>query len=458
MSTHVNAEKRYPVADAVASKFLVTSTLYLVVVGLIGVLMAITLSSPKTLPWLTFSDVRAIHLQGIIFGWLSQALFGAFYYTVPRLVGRDLYSKFLADLVFVLLQVGIAAVVVTLLMGMSEGREYLEPIQIIDFAVVVIWLLFAGNLFATVFTAPKFENSPSLSFLMVSVMYLGINFLIGMIPFEGVRDNLAIWWFAHNEVNGWFMYALMGLMYFILPKLTGLEGQPRPYDMKLSSIHFWALMVFIPPSVLHHLLYREAPVTEFWKEMGQWTSVGMLLPTFVWTYIFSTYIRNAKKPLGITGKFFIASMAFYVLNCVQGSMQSIRAVNDITHGTQWVVGHAHLALVGYISFGVFALIYYYLTEALGWKLHSESLADAHLWLTIVGFLAMFIPLTIAGVVQGTMMEAGQSWYAARQAIQGYIDFRVLGGVVTLLGFITFFYNIFKTAISQSAPAGKSVAA
>lgn len=458
MSAASNVEKRYPIADSVAGKFLVTSTLYLVVVGLIGILMAITLSSPKTLPWLPFPDVRAMHLQAIIFGWLSQALFGGFYYTIPRLVGRDLYSKTLGNLVWVLLQVGIAAVVVTLLLGMSEGREYLEPIQIIDFAVVLIWALFVGNLFATIFTAPKFENSPALSFLMVSAVYLGVNFLVGMVPFEGVRDNLGIWWFAHNEVNGWFMFALMGFMYFILPKLTGLEGQPRPYDVRLTSVHFWALMLFIPPSALHHLLYREAPVTEFWKEMGQWTSVGMLLPTFVWTYIFSTYIRNAKKPLGITGKFLITSMAFYLLNCVQGSLQSIRAVNDITHGTQWVVGHAHLALLGYISFGVFALVYWFLTEGLGWKLHSETLANAHLWLTIIGFLGMFLPLTIAGVIQGTMIEAGQSWYAARQAIQGYVDFRIAGGVITLLGFITFFYNIFKTAVSQSASASKSLAA
>lgn len=431
-------------SDNVASKFLLTSAFYLIAVGLTGLIMAVLLVKPGFFPdFLNFVAMRSIHLQAIIFGWLSMALMGAMYHIIPRIVKHDLYSKKLGNLHYALMHVGIAVVVVTLLMGLNTGREYLEPVLFVNVAVVIIWLIFFVNIVMTLVKGNVPTFSPALNFMLLSILFLGINYLWNNFGFwEGVRDNLSIWTFAHNAVNGWFMFALVGIFYYMIPKMTGLEGKDAPYPHFLSKIHFIAVCIFIPPSALHHLLYNEAPVNEFWKTAGEWTSVGMLIPTFIWFYIVAVSIKNSKKPLGVPGKFVVATMIFYLMNCVQGSSQSIRFINDFTHATQWVVGHAHLALFGFISFGAFGFTYWILTQYYGENSFSLNFGNTHFWLAVIGFLGMFIPLSIAGLIEGSMRET-TDFYTIREAIRPYLITRGVFGFVSLISFAMFAMNIWK---------------
>lgn len=435
-------------ADNVAKKFLLTSAFYLILVTVLGIIMSIKLVAPDAIPGaFGFIEMRALHLQVIIFGWLSMVLMGAMYYIIPRVVERDLFSKAMGNLHYYLMHVGIILVAVTILSGQLDGREYLEPVIWVDAAIAVVWVIFAVNIFTTVFKGNIPEFSPVLNFLLLSILYLGINFVwCNFIPWEGVRDNLAIWTFAHNEVNGWFMFGLQGIFYFMIPKLTGTEGK-HVYPEVLSKLHFWCVAIFIPPSVLHHLLYKDAPVNFFWKLMGEWTSVGMLIPTFIWFYIITVSVRNSQKSLGVIGKFVIATMIFYVMNCIQGSSQSIRFINDFVHGSQWVVGHAHLALLGFISFGMFSIVYWMVKTYWG-ECYNEKMANLHYWLVMIGFLGMFIPLTIAGIIEGTM--DGENFYTIHEAIQPYLVARAFSGAVTTLASIVFAINIYKVIkISRS---------
>ncbi|MCL5960682.1 MAG: cbb3-type cytochrome c oxidase subunit I [Chloroflexi bacterium] len=439
---------KYRSADSVALKFVVGSALGLIVVVLLGFIMSLQMTNFGAGFSMFFLNLRGLHLQAVIFAWLSMALMGAMYYAVPRICGRDLFSKTLGNLHFVLQWVGIVLVVITLLLGFSEGREYLEPILPIDVAVVVIWLIFVGNILGTVLTSGAKKIPYSALFITASILYLGVNYLVGMIPLRGLPDAIAVWTFAHNEVNGWFMVGLMGLMYYALPKLTGLEDDP-PYNTKLTPIHFWSLMVFIPPSVLHHLLYKVIPVSEFWKEVGQWTSVGMLVPTVIWTYIVYSYIRNSRKGFTLPLKFMAVTMGFYFLNCLQGAVQSIRAINDITHGSQWTIGHAHLALFGWISIGTFGILYFLLPRLTGRDIRSEGAANAQLWLAAIGLLLMWGALSIGGLIQGSLLASGQGYYAAREALQPFFLVRILGGIAIASASILFLYNV-VAAVRQPA--------
>lgn len=444
MSTKT-VDVRYDSSSNVASKFLLTSAFYLVVVGLVGILLAIMLVKPEVFPeFLNFISLRAIHIQAIIFGWLSMALFGAFYHIIPRIVKHDLFSRAMGNLHYYLMHVAIAVVVVSLLLGQNTGREYNEPVWYANVLVVVIWLIFFVNISMTIFkgkhNVPKF--SPALNFMVLSMLYLGINYLwTNFIPWAGVQENLSVWTFAHNAVNGWFMFALQGIFYYVIPKMTGLEGKDTPYPHFLSKLHFIAVIIFIPPSVLHHLLYNEAPVNDFWKYAGEWTSVGMLIPTFIWFYIISVSLKNSKKPLGLPGKFALATIIFYLMNCLQGSLQSIRFVNDFTHQTQWVVGHAHLALYGFISFGIFAFTYWILERYYGGTSYSAKLGNLQFWTLLIGFLGMFVPLTIAGLIEGSMR--GTDYYTVYQTIIPYLNARLIFGLVSLTSFVLYVVNIWS---------------
>lgn len=454
MATLVKDNTDYRNADAVALKFVVSAALGLLVVVLLGMIMSLQMTTFGAGFSFLFLNLRGLHLQAIIFAWLSMALMGAMYYAMPRIANRDLLSKKMGDAHLVLQWIAIAAAVVTLLLGYSEGREYMEPIFLIDVGVVVVWLLFAINIFGTMVTGKTRQVPYSALFMTASILYLGINYLLGMVPFRGLQDALAVWTFAHNQVNGWFMLGLMGLLYFALPRMTGLENE-RPYNTKLTPVHFWTLMVFIPPSVLHHMLYDTIPVSEFWKEVGQWTSVGMLIPTFIWTYIVYSYIRNSRKGFTLPLKFTALAMVFYLMNCVQGAVQSIRAINDITHGTQWTIGHAHLALFGWISIGVFAILYYLVPELTKRDIHSVAAATAQLWLSALGLLLMWVSLSIGGLVQGSILQSGQGFYAAREALQPFFLVRILGGLAVGAASVLLFYNVVVPVRQLIAPRAKS---
>ena len=46
-------------------------------------------------------------------------------------------------------------------------------------------------------------------------------------------------------------------------------------------------------------------------------------------------------------RFVVAASIAYLLTCIQGPFQATRAVNWYLHFSNWVVGHAHLALLAH---------------------------------------------------------------------------------------------------------------
>ncbi len=50
----------------------------------------------------------------------------------------------------------------------------------------------------------------------------------------------------------------------------------------------------------------------------------------------------------------VVSVAFYGMATFEGPLMSIKAVNSLSHYTDWTIGHVHsgaLGWVGYVSFG-----------------------------------------------------------------------------------------------------------
>jgi cytochrome c oxidase cbb3-type subunit I len=76
--------------------------------------------------------VRPTHVNLVLFGFVTPGLLGAAFYYIPRLLGTPLYSEKLGVATAVAWNLAVAAGVVTLAMGMTQGREYAELIWPID--------------------------------------------------------------------------------------------------------------------------------------------------------------------------------------------------------------------------------------------------------------------------------------------------------------------------------------
>src|SRR5574341_2394939 len=74
----------------------------------------------------------------------------------------------------------------------------------------------------------------------------------------------------------------------------------------------------------------------------------------------------------------VVSVAFYGMSTFEGPVMSIKAVNSLSHYTDWTIGHVHSGALGWVAFVSFGALYY-LVPAL-WKrqrLYSLRLVGWH---------------------------------------------------------------------------------
>ena len=53
----------------------------------------------------------------------------------------------------------------------------------------------------------------------------------------------------------------------------------------------------------------------------------------------------------------VLSVAFYGMSTFEGPVMSIKAVNSLSHYTDWTIGHVHSGALGWVGFISFGAIY-----------------------------------------------------------------------------------------------------
>jgi cytochrome c oxidase cbb3-type subunit 1 len=442
--------------DKSARWFIYTSIAFFLVTILVGVIMAIKFIAPEFLGGigpLSFGRIRPIHTNGVLFGWLLAADMGLCFYIVPRLAGVKLYSEKLGLATLGLWIVIILGAVVTLAAGDTQAREYLELNWWLDVLVTVAWVMFAVNIFMTI-ARRKYENMyASLWYIMGTILWTAILWIVGNLPvYSGVNDANVNWWFGHNAVGLIFTPIGLAIAYFFIPKST---GNPL-YSHKLSIIGFWTIAFLYIWTGAHHILF--GPVPTWLQTVAILFSVSLLIP--VWTAVTNFYgtMRGKWQSGNYVVKFFLSGTTFYLLTCFQGPMHSLRSVNQIVSKTDWIIGHAHMAVFGAFSFFAIGGIYYALPKMLKRPLHSDRLAEWHFWLSFIGFLGFAISLWIGGFVQGLqLMDYHISFLDTVKTMFPYYLVRMFSGILMLAAQFLFAYNIWKTARGASDAAALSTA-
>jgi cbb3-type cytochrome oxidase subunit 1 len=146
-------------------------------------------------------------------------------------------------------------------------------------------------------------------------------------------------------------------------------------------------------------------------------------------------------------KFLMSGVVFYLLTCFQGPMHSLRSVNAIVSKTDWIPGHAHMAVLGAFSFFAIAGTYFMIPRVFRTRLFSEALGNWSFWFLILGGLGFFTTLWLGGFWQG--------WQWNNPAIP-FIDtvialkpvwiVRFFSGILMFLGIVSFAYNILATIV------------
>jgi len=465
--------------DYSVAKLFMFSTILLGIVGMfIGVTLAWELAFPGVntalgqgvAEYTNFSRLRPLHTDSVIFGFTLSGIFATWYYVGQRVLKVSMAESktlmFIGKLHFWLYIVGVAAAVVSLFAGYSTSKEYAEFEWPIDIAIVVVWVLWGMSIFGLI--GIRRERSLYISiwyyiatFLGVAMLYLFNNnevptyFVSGGIgdimhsvsAYAGTNDALVQWWYGHNAVAFVFTVPIVAMIYYFLPKESG----QAIYSYKLSLLSFWGLMFVYLWAGGHHLLFSTIP--DWAQTMGSVFSIVLILPSWgsainMLLTMKGEWNQVATSPLI---KFMILASTFYMFSTLEGPIQAIKSVNALAHFTDWIVGHVHDGVLGWVGFMIMAGLFHMAPRVFKREIYSKSMMNTQFWIQTLGVVLYFTSMWIAGITQGMMWRAhdefgnlAYSFIDTVSVLHPYYTIRAVGGTLYLIGFFMFAYNIYKT--------------
>jgi cytochrome c oxidase cbb3-type subunit I len=454
--------------DTVVRQFALAAVLWGVVGMAVGVFIASQLAWPELnfgIPWLTYSRLRPLHTNAVIFAFGGSALFATSYYVVQRTCQTRIFSDALSSFTFYGWQLVILLAALSLPMGFTQGKEYAELEWPIDLLIAVVWVAYAVNFFGTIgirkvrhiYVANWFYGAFILAVALLHIVNsaaIPVTLTKSYSAYAGVQDAMVQWWYGHNAVGFFLTAGFLGMMYYFIPKQAGLPV----YSYRLSIVHFWALIFTYMWAGPHHLHYTALP--DWAQSVGMIFSLILLAPSWGGMINGIMTLSGAWHKLRDDPilKFLIVSLSFYGMSTFEGPMMAIKTVNSLSHYTDWTVGHVHSGALGWVGLISMGSLYYLIPRLFGRKtMYSVSAISLHFWAATIGIVLYIAAMWIAGVMQGLMWRAvnpdGTLVYSFVESVKATYPFyvlRVAGGLLYLGGMILMLWNTVMTAMSGKA--------
>ena len=459
----------------------VIATMFWAAAGLlVGVLIAAQLSWPRIfyfpeLGFLNFGRLRPLHTSAVIFAFGGNALIATSFWVVQRTCKARLAGGIAPWFVFWGYQLFIVMAATGYLMGATQSKEYAEPEWYTDLWLTIVWvaylLVFLGTIWKRKEPHIYVANWFYLAFIVtIALLHLVNNAAVpvGLLNHKsygvmsGVQDALTQWWYGHNAVGFFLTAGFLAMMYYFVPKRV-----ERPvYSYRLSIVHFWALIFIYIWAGPHHLHYTALP---------QWAqTLGMTFSIMLWMPSWGGMINGLMTLSGAWDKLrtdpvvrmMVVSIAFYGMSTFEGPVMSIRAVNALSHYTDWTIGHVHsgaLGWVGFISFGAVYCLVPWLWKKPG--LYSNKIVEWHFWIATTGILLYIAAMWVSGIMEGLMWREytpqGFLAYSFIETVSAkHIEnvIRTVGGLMYLAGALIMIVNLWKTVQMPSAEKADASAA
>jgi cytochrome c oxidase cbb3-type subunit 1 len=449
--------------------FIISSIFWGVVGILIGLWISIQLWKPEFNfpPFFTYGRLRVVHTNGLAFGLGVGAIFGLSYYIVMRLAKRPLLFPKLARFHLYLFNIAIALAAVSLFAGMNQSLEYAELEWPLDVGVVILWVIFAVNVFGTIIKRKEEQMYISLWYIIATVIAVAVLYIVNNLAvpaglfksysvFAGVNSANVQWWYGHNAVGFVFTTPILAMFYYFLPKSTRIPI----FSHRLSIISFWSLVFAYLWTGAHHLIYT--PLPDWIQTLAIVFTIFLIAPSWgsVVNGFYTVGADWSKMRTNYLTKFFILGITFYGLQTVQGPTQGLRVVSQLIHYTDWVPGHVHMGTMGWVTMTVAASMYYVIPKIYDTEIYSIRVANTHFYLVLIGQLIFSVTMWITGIQQGALWKAtnadGTLKYTFVETLARNYPFwkmRTVGGIIFTIGMLFFIYNIYMTIRK-----GKAVAA
>jgi len=435
----------------------------------VGLYLALELAFPALnfdLPWINFGRLRPLHTSAVIFAFGGNVLLATSFYVVQRTSRARIAGELAPWFVVLGYNFFILIAGTGYLLGITRSHEYAEPEWYATLWLVVVWVTYLLIYLVTLArrTEPHIyvANWFYLAFIVtIAVLVLGNNTEIpisvfssqSVIVWSGVQDAMIQWWYGHNAVGFFLTAGFLGIVYYFVPKRA-----ERPiYSYRLSIVHFWALIFLYIWAGPHHLHYTALPD---WAQ-----TLGMVFSVMLWMPSWGGMINGLMTLSGAWDKLrtdpvlrmMVVSVAFYGMSTFEGPLMSVKAVNSLSHYTDWGIGHVHSGSLGWVGFVSFGALYCLIPWIWNKKLYSLKLVNWHFWISTIGIVFYISAMWVAGIMQGLMWRAytpqgflEYSFVETTEALHPEYLIRAAGGGLFVIGMLIMLVNIYKTIVAPKA--------
>jgi cbb3-type cytochrome oxidase subunit 1 len=463
--------------DSAAIGFLVLATLWLAFAAGLGVLaiglriVPFEMSIPFGIFDLGFElDARRVDhafINATVYGWLTNAGFGAIAFFTPRLTGQRLALEKALNAALVLWNL-------TLLGGI--GSLYVFDLGPQAPLTVFPWLIDGGLAFAALIVAGAFFAAAtatmrgayvSLWFAAVALLgllgLLGLDATIGLVDWiiglDDVLMALASAFIDRALVTVWLLGMAYAVLHYVVPRAA---AQPLAWG-GVAWLTWLAWLALAPASALAVLVDVSIPF--FVTTLGEVATMLLIVPAGLavgnlvatmqgrWTILFG---RGA-------GAMAAVALAFLFGASLVEAIGALRDVRMLVGGTEWVDGAFIWVAYGAFTFTAFALADHAFPRILRRAGGVGLLSSAQLWLGFGGAALAGVVLMGAGLAEGSMLAQPGGGHAEDPSLMVYRGFALAAfGLVALSG-LAMLANLFLmytssepiayVAPGQPAPAG-----
>ncbi|CBL46304.1 Cytochrome-cbb3 oxidase, subunit I [gamma proteobacterium HdN1] len=456
--------------DDVVRMFLFAAIVWGIIGMSVGTFIAAELYWPTLnmgFPELTFSRLRPDHTFGVIFAFGGSALIGTSFYVAQRTSHARLAYGSLAKFVFWGWQTICVLAMVTMPMGLTQGKEYAEPEWWIDLAIAAVWISYGIVYFGTlarrkiqhIYVACWYYGA---FIIAVTLMHVINNLVIPVsltrsVPiYSGAVDAMVQWWYGHNAVAFILTAGFLAMMYYFVPR----QAQQPLWSYRFSIVNFWALISVYMWAGAHHLMYTALP--DWVQSVGMAFSIILVMPSWgsaangLMTFA-GTWDRVRQDP---AAQFMIIALIFYGASTMEGSIMADKTVNSLSHYTDWTVAHVHSGSIGWVAMITIGSLYAMAPRVLGrTAMHSHKGMFVHFWLHMIGTMLYVLSMWTAGIAEGLMWRVTNpdgtlvhSFLASLLAIKPLYVVRWLGGCFIVSGMLVMAWNLWHTAAdARKAP-------
>lgn len=482
--------------ESIVRRYMWTATLFLVIAGLLGLVLRQSQADIIRTDDSLWYALMTAHGLGAFVAWAGFFLMGALYWILMRL-GFPLRTYVFAEISYWTMVLGTLGIVwTTLISGFGASWVALYPLPfhsqgkwsdtatgLFSFAVllagvsIIVWcvaLLVAVTgpaiqsakdgwfyklglaLGFSHMWPSKFKHSGDRKtpYPIVPLTVVAINMFLMTLPFalllvfmivQSIDGSFSVdaqfaknllWAFGHPVVY-LLLFPVVSCLYYFIPRYA-----QRPLVSGRVTVIGWTVALVTNCFLWAHHMYMDYP-----DSGPQWLlntihepfTFAIVLASALSIYVLSCTIFRSDFIWNAGSKFIIAGILGWLTAGFQGVINADIQFNRMIHNTQWVVGHFHhMALLGMgmVIMGVFYAVIPHLHHR---PIHSERLADVHLWGMLIGGYGWVICWLIPGL-QG----APRRWAVEPEAWDNWTVASIPFLAILALGILVGLYNYVKS--------------